>query len=159
MIFLDNMSFFSLIYVVCTLYTIPSNVYFQSSKEFKNLIQGWKNFFMLRITFRKIFRRFLYLYLPVGIFYIFSATSYTLIGEHFLAFRRFPCKFSLQSMYWSRLCATSNFTDASNHWLINYGRHQSKMSSSKKLTCKGTLWEMFSCLKPPPLLGYCLGVV
>ncbi len=32
------------------------------------------------------------------------------------------------------------------------------MSSSKKLTCKVTLRQMFICLlRPPPLLGFCLG--
>ncbi len=28
------------------------------------------------------------------------------------------------------------------------------MTSSKKLTCKG---QVFICLRPPPLLGFCLG--
>jgi hypothetical protein len=27
----------------------------------------------------------------------------------------------------------------------------------KKLTCKGTLGQVFICLSPPPLLGFCLG--
>ncbi len=36
-------------------------------------------------------------------------------------------------------------------------RHKSKMSSSKKFTCKGTLWQVFICLRPHPLLGSCLG--
>ncbi len=27
----------------------------------------------------------------------------------------------------------------------------------KKLTCKGTLRQVFICLRPPPLLGFCLG--
>ncbi len=31
------------------------------------------------------------------------------------------------------------------------------MSSSKKLTFKGTLRQVFICLRPPPLLGLCLG--
>jgi hypothetical protein len=31
------------------------------------------------------------------------------------------------------------------------------MSSSNKLTCKGTLRQVFICLSTPPLLGYCLG--
>jgi hypothetical protein len=26
-----------------------------------------------------------------------------------------------------------------------------------KLTSKGTLWQVFICLRPPPLLGFCLG--
>ncbi len=29
----------------------------------------------------------------------------------------------------------------------------------KKLTCKGTLRQVFICLRPPPLLGFCLGWV
>ncbi len=31
------------------------------------------------------------------------------------------------------------------------------MSSCKKLTCKGTLRQVFICLRPPPLLVFCLG--
>jgi hypothetical protein len=31
------------------------------------------------------------------------------------------------------------------------------MSSSKKFTCKGTLRQVFICLRPPPLLGFCSG--
>ncbi len=31
------------------------------------------------------------------------------------------------------------------------------MLSSDKLSCKGTLRQMFICLRPPPLLGFCLG--
>ena len=27
----------------------------------------------------------------------------------------------------------------------------------KKLTCKGTLGQVFICLRPPPILGFCLG--
>jgi hypothetical protein len=42
------------------------------------------------------------------------------------------------------------------HRLNNY-IDQSKMSSSKKLTCKGTLRQVFICLRLPPLLGFCLG--
>ncbi len=30
------------------------------------------------------------------------------------------------------------------------------MSSSKKWTNKGTLWQVFICLRPPPLLAFCL---
>jgi hypothetical protein len=33
----------------------------------------------------------------------------------------------------------------------------SKCRYLKKLTCKGTLRQMFICLRPPPLLGFCLG--
>jgi hypothetical protein len=43
-----------------------------------------------------------------------------------------------------------------SHGLINYLDTISKMSSSKKLTCKWTLRQMFICLRPPPLLGFCL---
>jgi hypothetical protein len=32
-----------------------------------------------------------------------------------------------------------------------------QLSSSKKLTCKGTLRQVLICLRPPPLLGFCLG--
>ncbi len=36
-------------------------------------------------------------------------------------------------------------------------RKQCKMSSSKKFPCKGTLTQVFICLRPPPLLDFCLG--
>ncbi len=32
-----------------------------------------------------------------------------------------------------------------------------KCRHPKKLTCKGTLWLVFICLRPPPLLSFCLG--
>jgi hypothetical protein len=32
-----------------------------------------------------------------------------------------------------------------------------KCSYLTKLTCKGTLRQVFICLRPPPLLGFCLG--
>ncbi len=38
------------------------------------------------------------------------------------------------------------------HGLINYSSHQSKMSSSKKMRCKGTLPQVFICQRPPPFL-------
>ncbi len=31
------------------------------------------------------------------------------------------------------------------------------MSSSKKFTSEGTLRQVFICLRPPPLIGFCLG--
>jgi hypothetical protein len=31
------------------------------------------------------------------------------------------------------------------------------MLSSQKLTCKGTLRQVFICLRPPTLLGFCYG--
>jgi hypothetical protein len=42
-------------------------------------------------------------------------------------------------------------------------RRQCKMSSSKKLTCKGTFWQVFICLRPcmpytPPPLTHCKSV-
>jgi hypothetical protein len=43
------------------------------------------------------------------------------------------------------------------HGLINLYGHQSKMSSSKKVTWKVTLRQVFICLRHPPLLGFCLG--
>jgi hypothetical protein len=27
----------------------------------------------------------------------------------------------------------------------------------RKFTCKGTLRQVFTCLRPPPILGFCLG--
>ncbi len=42
-------------------------------------------------------------------------------------------------------------------WTNELYRHQSKMSLSKKFTCKGTLRQVFICVRPPPLLGFCLG--
>jgi hypothetical protein len=34
-----------------------------------------------------------------------------------------------------------------------------QMSSSKKISCKGTLRQVFICLRPPPLLGFLFVVV
>ncbi len=42
------------------------------------------------------------------------------------------------------------------HWLINYKDTTAKCRRLKKLTRKG-LRQMFICLRPPPLLGFCLG--
>jgi hypothetical protein len=36
-------------------------------------------------------------------------------------------------------------------------RRLCKMSSSKNLTRKGTVWQVFNCQRAPPLLGVCLG--
>jgi hypothetical protein len=53
-----------------------------------------------------------------------------------------------------------------NHLGVRYGikkiiliESNAKMSSSKKVIWKGTLRQVFICLKPLPLLGFCLGVV
>ncbi len=43
------------------------------------------------------------------------------------------------------------------HWLMNYIDNKAKCRHLKKLTCKGNLRQMFICLSPPPLLGFCLG--
>ncbi len=40
---------------------------------------------------------------------------------------------------------------------FNYIDTKAKCRHLKKLTCKGTLRQVFVCLKPPPLLGCCLG--
>jgi hypothetical protein len=44
-----------------------------------------------------------------------------------------------------------------HHGLINYIDTKAKCRHLKKLTCKGTLREVIMCLRPPPLLGFCLG--
>jgi hypothetical protein len=38
------------------------------------------------------------------------------------------------------------------HGLINYKDRKAKFRHLKKLTCKGTLRQVFICLRPPPLL-------
>ncbi len=43
------------------------------------------------------------------------------------------------------------------HGLINYIETTAKCRHLKKWTCKGTLRQVFICLRPPPLLGFCLG--
>jgi hypothetical protein len=43
------------------------------------------------------------------------------------------------------------------HGLINYIDTKAKWSHLKKLTCKETLRQVFICLRPSPLLGFCLG--
>jgi hypothetical protein len=44
-----------------------------------------------------------------------------------------------------------------DYGLINYIDTKAKCRHLKKLTCKGTLRQEFICLRPPPLLGFCLG--
>ncbi len=47
--------------------------------------------------------------------------------------------------------------DTRLHGLINYiCKHKSKCRHLKKFTCKRTLRQVFTCLRPPPLLGFCL---
>ncbi len=41
--------------------------------------------------------------------------------------------------------------------LLNYKDTKEKFCHLKKLTCKGTLRQVFFCLRPPSLLGFCLG--
>ncbi len=40
---------------------------------------------------------------------------------------------------------------------IQLNRHQSKLSSSKKLICKGTLRKVLICLRSTSIQGFCLG--
>ncbi len=44
-----------------------------------------------------------------------------------------------------------------NYWLINYIDTKAKCRHLKKLTCQGTLRQVSICLRPSPLLGFCLG--
>ncbi len=46
-------------------------------------------------------------------------------------------------------CTPSRREESRNNYLPNVG-------FSKKLTCKGTLRQLFICLGPPPRLGFCL---
>jgi hypothetical protein len=43
------------------------------------------------------------------------------------------------------------------HGLINYIDTKAKCRHLKILTCQGTLRHVFICLRPPSLLGFCLG--
>jgi hypothetical protein len=43
-----------------------------------------------------------------------------------------------------------------NHWLVTYIDIKAKCRH-KKLARKGTLRQVLICLRPPPLLGFCLG--
>jgi hypothetical protein len=43
------------------------------------------------------------------------------------------------------------------HGLINYMNTKAKCRHLQKLTSKGTLQQVFICLRPPPLLCFCLG--
>jgi hypothetical protein len=54
-----------------------------------------------------------------------------------------------------------NFVELLNNAFLKFllfkdNRRQCKMSSSKKLTCKGTLRQVFISLRPAPLPGFCL---
>ncbi len=40
---------------------------------------------------------------------------------------------------------------------IRMTESNAKCRHLKKLTCKGSLRKLFICLRPPPLLGFCLG--
>ncbi len=42
--------------------------------------------------------------------------------------------------------------DTGDHWQINYIDNKAKCRHLKKLTCKGTLQQVFVCLRPPPFL-------
>jgi hypothetical protein len=41
--------------------------------------------------------------------------------------------------------------------LIEYIDTKAKCRHLKRLTCKGTLRQVFICLRPPPPPGFCLG--
>jgi hypothetical protein len=41
--------------------------------------------------------------------------------------------------------------------LIKYINTKAKCCHLKKFTCKGILRQVFICLRPPPLVGFCLG--
>ncbi len=43
------------------------------------------------------------------------------------------------------------------HGKIRLTESNAKCGYLKNLTCKGTLWQVFIFLSPPPLLGFCLG--
>ncbi len=47
--------------------------------------------------------------------------------------------------------------NAADHGLINYIDTKAKCCHLKRLTCKETLRQVFVCLRPPPLLGVCVG--
>jgi hypothetical protein len=58
--------------------------------------------------------------------------------------------------------ASSMFVQGASHGLIKTYRQQSKLtmtSSKKEFTSKGTLRQVFVCLRPPPLVGFCFGAV
>jgi hypothetical protein len=54
-------------------------------------------------------------------------------------------------------CPFSNRGDTVNHRKIRLIESNAKCCHLKELSCKGTLLEVFICLRPPPLLGFCLG--
>jgi hypothetical protein len=41
--------------------------------------------------------------------------------------------------------------------MIRLIKNNAKCRYLKKFTCKGTLRQVFICLRPPPLIGFCLG--
>jgi hypothetical protein len=47
--------------------------------------------------------------------------------------------------------------EASLHGRNTYIDSNPNVGFSLKLTCKWTLQQVFICLRPPPLLGFCLG--
>ncbi len=60
----------------------------------------------------------------------------------------------------SPLC-TRSFTilhQVRSHRKIRLIESNAKCRYLKKLLCKGTLWQVFICLRPPPLLGFCFGL-
>ncbi len=60
--------------------------------------------------------------------------------------------------YWIRDWPPNAYTSFSlGRRKIRLIEGNAKCRHLKKLTCKGTLRQVFICLRPPPLLGFCLG--
>ncbi len=53
--------------------------------------------------------------------------------------------------------SVSNAREGPERRKITLIKKQCKMLSSKLMTCKETLRQVFICLRPPPLQGFCLG--
>jgi hypothetical protein len=53
--------------------------------------------------------------------------------------------------------AVGGFVYEFPHGLINYKDTTTKCRHLKQLTCKGNSRQVFICLRPIPLLGFCLG--
>ncbi len=57
---------------------------------------------------------------------------------------------------WNKVISQARIWD--NHGPTNYKDTKAKWRHLKKLTCKRTLRQMLIYLRPPPLLGFCLGL-
>jgi len=54
-------------------------------------------------------------------------------------------------------CLPRLLDDGDTHGLINYTDTEAKCGHLNKMTSKGTVRKVFICLRPPPLVGLCLG--